>query len=248
VLARNWRNAALPVLVLILGALAIGLILAASTNVDFEPRHIAWISVDLITLIMVIVGGRVIPAFTRNALPDARVRSYAWLEWLALASTAAVVVADAGGWAMATSLIAFAAGLANGIRLLGWSSASTRRHPLLLVLHAGYGWVGVGLVFRLVDPAGDAALHALTTGAIGTLTLGMMSRVALGHTGRPLVAAPPTVVAFILVQVAAVFRLGSQPSPEILTAAAASWTLAFLLFVATYAPILVRPRADGRPG
>jgi uncharacterized protein involved in response to NO len=141
----------------------------------------------------------------------------------------------------------------------GWGSLSTAKYPILWILHVGYGWIVVGLILRglaelfgIVPP--DAGLHALTAGAIGSMTLGMMTRVALGHTGRSIIPAPAIVVAYWLLNVAAMIRVltpliltGDLYRPG-LTASGALWSLSFLLFTIVYLPILVRPRADGRPG
>jgi uncharacterized protein involved in response to NO len=97
-----------------------------------------------------------------------------------------------------------------------------------------------------------AALHALTVGAIATMLLAVMSRAGLGHTGRPLRAHPATVGAYVLISISALLRIGAVVVPafysELLTASGAIWSLAFLLFLCVYTPILILPRPDGRPG
>jgi len=133
------------------------------------------------------------------------------------------------------------------------------RHPILWILHVGYGWVAVGLILRgVAELTGiipvDAGIHALTLGAVSSMVVGMMSRVALGHTGRSISPAPLTVAAYWLVNVAALLRvLFSLASNDALRTASligsgALWSLAFLFFAIVYLPILSRPRADGRPG
>jgi uncharacterized protein involved in response to NO len=125
-------------------------------------------------------------------------------------------------------------------------------------LHLGYGWLCLGLSFRALELFGVhglrvLALHALTLGAIGGLTLGMMARVALGHTGRLLTAPRAMAWAFGAMNAATAARvLGPLLLPQryfaVLSAAGLLWVLAFTIFVATYAPVLLRPRVDGRPG
>jgi uncharacterized protein involved in response to NO len=144
--------------------------------------------------------------------------------------------------------LALAAGLALGARLSRWRGLATAREPLLFVLHAGYGWLAVGLV--LLGASGlaaffppSAALHALTVGAVGTMTLAVMTRAALGHGGQPLVAGRATVLAYILVSVAALLRLAAPLAGEaflaLTLAAGTAWSAAFLLFVVSYRGLLL---------
>jgi uncharacterized protein involved in response to NO len=128
----------------------------------------------------------------------------------------------------------------------------------LWILHAGYGWLALGLLLRALagfDSAvpGSLATHALTVGAIGSLTLGMMARVSLGHTGRALVASMPTVWAFGAITAAAFARvivplLAPGWYFTALVASAGLWTAAFVLYLVAYLPVLVTPRVDGKPG
>jgi uncharacterized protein involved in response to NO len=126
--------------------------------------------------------------------------------------------------------------------------------PIVWILHVGYGWLVVALALKAVLLLGGAAwasqwLHALTAGAFGTMALGVMTRVALGHTGRPLEAARPIVVAYVLVICGALLRVAgpalfpAQLLP-LLAAAMVVWAAAFVIFIAVYLPILIGPRAD----
>jgi uncharacterized protein involved in response to NO len=216
------------------------------------------VAIGLIVLLLVIMGGRVIPAFTRNALPAAGVRRLEPAEWPSIASVAALVplelVAAPAPWVAA---VALTAAVLNAARMAPWGTLATLRHPILWVLHAGYGWIVVGLALEGLAALGrlapSLATHALTIGALGSLTLGMMSRVALGHTARPLVPAPAIVLAYVLINLAALVRVVLPLASDDwyragVIAAGALWSLAFLLFLVVYAPILARPRLDGRPG
>ena len=148
--------------------------------------------------------------------------------------------------------------LAVVARAWTWGTRSTGRVPLLWILHAGHAWLAIGLGLRAVAAFTSAvpavlATHALTVGAIGSLTLGMMARVALGHTGRPLAASPAITGAFVLLTLAAAVRVGGPLLDVTLYratvyAAGILWTLAFAIFVVVYAPVLTGARADGRPG
>jgi uncharacterized protein involved in response to NO len=156
-----------------------------------------------------------------------------------------------------TGIFAALAAIVNGIRLSGWYTNRFWAVPLLWVLHLGYGWIVVGFVLKALAAFGFVSpqftIHAFTVGAIGVLTLGMMARVSLGHTGRPLKAAAATAVAFVLINLAALLR-GLLPVffPQMLLdfveLSGALWIGAFLIFIVVYAPILTAPRIDGRPG
>ncbi len=213
---------------------------------------------DLALITLLIVGGRVMPFFTERGLGGAKSVTRPWVEQSTFVLAPALLAADLwrpGGWAAAS--LAIALGLIQLVRLSGWYYRGVLKVPMLAVLYAGYTWLVAGLLldglagFGLLPP--PAALHALTTGALGVFTLGMMARVTLGHTGRLMEASRLTMMAFVLVNLAAVLR---APMPlvfpgayrEWLVAAGICWVLAFGLFVWVYGPMLVRPRVDGRPG
>lgn len=195
--------------------------------------------------------------FTRNATQVASIRKLPALDATTLVAMAALTAVDVArpdspaGW-----LAGVTAALAL-IRSVPWGARYTARHPLLWILHAGHAWVVIGLGLRAASDVTGAVLltsvvHALTVGAIGCTTLGMMARVALGHSGRPLVVPHPVALAFGALTAAAVLRvLGAfalSAYPVTIYASGVLWTLAFAAFTVRYAPILVRPRADGRPG
>ncbi|HIJ63131.1 MAG TPA: NnrS family protein [Rhodospirillaceae bacterium] len=238
-----------------------GLILAAMTGMAETGRNGLALALFTLVLMIGIVGGRIIPAFTQSGLQAVGV---AWqghrlpgLEPAALALLGGVAIAEAlAPGAAAGSALCLAAAVAHGLRLAGWQGWKTRRLPLLWVLHLGYLWIPLGLAavglagFGLLPLPHEAALHGLTVGAIGTMTLGVMSRAALGHGGRPLVPAAATVAAYLLVWSAAWLRLSAPlaDTHNLLWASGLAWSGGFALFVLVYAPICLRPRADGRPG
>lgn len=222
-------------------------------------RRASSLAVDLVVLVILLISARIFPTFTRNATRVESIRSLPWLD----KATAAAMVVLLGFEAFAVSARASAAlagvvGLLAAARAVHWGARHTLRQPLLWILHAGYAWLVFGLLFRALAGLGwpsfaSLATHALTVGGIGCLTLGMMARVSLGHTGRMLTASPLLAWAFAAVVLAAVARtLIPLLSParyfESLLAAGALWTTAFAIFLAVYAPILLRPRIDGRPG
>ena len=146
-----------------------------------------------------------------------------------------------------------AAGSVNLVRLLRWRGWVTWPEPLVLILHLGYGWLVLsllalgGAVLGLGLTATDA-VHVLTTGAVGAMTLGVMTRASLGHTGRPLHAGPMMVAIYVLVNLGAMVRVFGPatglPMNLMLGLAAAGWSGAYILFVVIYGPLLCRPSLD----
>jgi uncharacterized protein involved in response to NO len=241
---------------------------AANVVVHLEPlgvvgagagRHACLVAVDIVVFVILAIAGRVFPVFTRNATGVDSIGSSRRLEVLTLAAMVVLVVLDT---IIPESLAAAAAsgtvGLLAVARARHWGTARVARHPLLWILHVGYAWVPLGLLLRAASAfhpqvSSSLATHALTVGAIGSLTLGMMARVALGHTGRPLVASRPMAWAFAAMTLAAFARvLGPLLLPRAylltLILAGGFWTAAFLVYFVVYAPILWRPRVDGRAG
>jgi uncharacterized protein involved in response to NO len=217
-----------------------------------------FLGLNLVVLLIVIMGGRVIPFFTEGALPGVRIKRWSVIEWLAISSVIAFTLAEflfidpriAG-------VFAGVAAIANGIRLGGWYAHSLWRVPLLWVLHLGYSWIVVGFMLKagsvlaVIPP--QFTVHAFSLGAIGVLTLGMMARVSLGHTGRPLKVGPGMASAFAAVNLAAVTRgllpiLHPQWFSQLVTLSGGLWLIAYAIFIVVYVPILLRPRLDGKAG
>jgi len=204
-----------------------------------------------------IIGGRVIPAFTRNAmlrsgreagLPANRT----WIERAGIASAILLPVSIGLGLPDSVlALVALAAGLAQSLRLVGWRGSWTRGQPILWSLHLAFAMLALGYLALAAAWAGlvgeVGALHVTAIGAIGGMTLAMMTRAALGHTGRALVAAPSIAWAYGLVALAALLRsLGAEAAPGwadwAILISGALWLLAFTAFLVVYWPILTRPR------
>ena len=222
----------------------------------FSAERDLQVGLDVILFVITVMGGRIIPLFTANALKHARPRRLAWLEHAALGSVLAIAVADlAGAPVIAIAAIAGIAAIAHAARLVLWQPWLTATRPILWILHASYAWIVIYLGLRALLPLGalpaSLATHALTVGAIGGLTIGMMTRTARGHTGRPLRSSSLETAAYALVQLAAATRVFVPlVLPQLYVAAimvsGALWSLAFGLFVAKFWPILSRPRIDGR--
>lgn len=217
-----------------------------------------FLGLDLIILLIVIMGGRVIPFFTERALPGVSPKRWPWVEWLSIGSVIAFIVAEFFlPHSILAGVIAGLAAASNALRLSGWYTEKFWSVPLLWVLHLGYGWIVAGFCLKVLAAAGLVSpqwtIHAFTVGGIGVLTLGMMARVSLGHAGRPLEASKSMAIGFALINLAAAAR-GLAPIffPEwllhLVALSGALWILSFAIFLEVYTPILIKPRIDGRPG
>jgi uncharacterized protein involved in response to NO len=219
------------------------------------------LAVDVYAVLIALIGGRVVPAFTRSALAreggEGGVRGFSTLDKAAIALTAAVALADLALPAAVVGWLSMAAGLTVAARLRGWGGLRTLRTPLLWVLHLAYLWLAAGLIWKGVYQAaaigvpGDA-LHGITIGAVGTMTLAIMSRASLGHSGLPLEAPRLTVAAYVAISLAAAARLAATGLAGTgLTAAlllsGAAWCTAYALFLIDFAPLLLRPRRNSAP-
>lgn len=217
----------------------------------------------LIVMLIVIIGGRITPAFTRNwmtrtQIDPSSVRTRPWVEAASISAVALLaLLLLAGGPAAVTAGMAAVAGLANAIRVIGWSGWRARREPLVWILHAGYAWIPLGLLlmaasYGLPDISRTAWLHALGPGAMAVMIVGVMTRVALGHTGRALELPRGAVACYALILIAALVRLATAldwlPWRLGVTTTTVAWVGAFGVFLWIYLPILVAPRADGKPG
>ena len=216
------------------------------------------LGLDAVLFVMAVMGGRVIPMFSNNGAPGTDARRHPTVERVALGAVLALAAADALQWHGAPlAALLIVASLAHAARMALWRPWRTRRVPLVWVLHAAYLWIALHLVLRAAAEMGwigtTAATHALTAGAIGTLTLAMMTRTARGHTGRPLVAGRADVIAYCAVLAAAALRVAVPliaPAATVpaLLVSGLLWSVAFALYAWHYGPWLCRPRPDGRPG
>jgi uncharacterized protein involved in response to NO len=260
VLKANNRN--LPVVGLIsLFGIANAIDHMAAAGLLPDPA-LAWQSaVALVVLLISLIGGRIIPSFTRNWLAKQGIReglpaqptrfdiivigltALAFLAWITAPQ----------GW-LTSGLLALAA-VAQIARLARWKGWKTYADPLVLILHVGYAWVPVGLALLSAVESGaripqSAAVHAFTAGAMATMILAVMSRATLGHTGRELRASLMTQAAYVLVTLGALFRvtapLGLLEYRLGMEVAGAAWIAAFVLFLGAYGPILIGPRLDGK--
>ena len=216
------------------------------------------LGLDVVLFVMAVIAGRVVPMFTNNAIAGAAAGRRPALERLALGSLPLLLLLD--GLQVRGPLFVAVVLLAAGAHLARWSlwqPWKTLRTPLVWVLHVAYLWIPIHLALRACAELGhvpvSAATHALTVGAIGGLVIGMMTRIARGHTARPLVAGRAEIACYALVLLAAPVRVFVPlvaPAATIgaLLLSAALWSAGFGLYAVAYWPVLTRPRLDGRPG
>lgn len=259
--ARNWRN--LPVLVPIAVFIVADLLMHLEVAGVAIRSGLGWrLGLVAALQLMSIVGGRIIPSFTRNWLTQRgqlRLPSpHGPVDTIAIGVLHAALLL----WAIvpalhAAGLMLILAAALNVWRLSRWVGGATLREPLLFILHVGYAWVAVGVALLGFSVVGAAipiasALHALTVGAIGTMLLAVMTRVSLGHTGRILSASRPTVAIYFLVNAAALLRVAASWSATAVTTfivvSGLCWIAAFGLFEVRYGPVLLAPRITPNSG
>ncbi|MBE7417605.1 MAG: NnrS family protein [Ideonella sp.] len=256
--ARSWRNLPLAAIVLLLTLANASFHLAVIGTIDVAPLRPLFAALALIVMIECVIAGRVIPAFTVNATPGLRLRLRRPLEAATLAlsalALAAWVFVPPGPLGAATFA---AAALAQLLRQLQWRPWVTRGRPILWILHAAYVWIPIGFALlataQLALLAESAGVHALAVGATSALIIGMVTRTARGHTGRPLQVSRLEVLAYVLVLTAAAVRVGVPlVAPQHLAAsligAAVAWSTAFGIYIFVFAPWLVSTRLDGKDG
>lgn len=216
------------------------------------------LALDIVLFMIAVMAGRVLPMFSNNGVPGMSARRDERVERVAMGAVLLLLVCDGLGLDGPVLVAALTlALLAHAARWWLWQPWKTLGNPLVWVLHAAYAWLLLHLALRAAAALGllppGPATHALTVGLIGLMTLGMITRTALGHTGRPLRAGPVELAAYLAMLGAGLVRVFV---PLLLPAAlmtavwlsAALWSLAFALYLWRYAPILLRPRADGLPG
>ena len=256
--AKSRRNYFVPLLLLALAGC--NALVHAGVNgwAEVSPQTGLHLAVALVTVLETVIAGRIVPSFTANALRTVPWR-HAGVDRAAVALTAAALLAWAIDMPAATTgAFAVLAALLQGLRIWGWRPLATLGTPLLWILHVSHAWIVVALMFLALAGAGiveaTPVLHLLTVGATGGLIIGMITRTALGHTGRLLKAGSIEATCYWLLQLALILRilpmLGLPASAYrgFLMASSTAWMLCFFLYLWKYAPILIQPRVDGRPG
>ena len=240
--------------------------LYAMANLLFHARHLHGTTTDLaermalavLMILLTLIGGRIAPGFTEDFFEEAglpqKPAPFSYFDGMSV-----VLVASAGlSWtiapeAMLTGWLLVVGGVMNVSRLARWYGWLAWREPLVLVLHVGYGWLAMSLLalggaILEIGLHREEALHVLTTGAVGVMTLAVMTRASLGHTGRTKHAGPLTVIIYLLANLGALLRVFGPlihlPGNLLLGLAAICWSGAYLLFAAGYGPFLFGPSTD----
>ena len=252
--ARNRRNYPIIAPIVVLGAA--NLLMDLSLEGFGALSTYGWrLALTAILILVSVIGGRIVPVFTRNWLVNRRKDGLPSPTGVIDRASLGVLHAALMVWVFVPSgaatgfVLLVGAGL-NLWRLLRWRGIATRAEPLLLILHIGYGWLVLGVAalgvanLETAFPL-SAAIHALTAGAIGTMILAVMTRVTRGHTGRELTADIATSIIYGLVILAAAVRVAAALDGDaraLLLGSAALWIGAFGLFVVRYGPLALRPR------
>ena len=251
---RNLRNLPICLLVTAFAAANIGFHLLAREG---DAAGVLRGGVAVAALLIALVGGRVVPSFTRNWMAkrgEAKLpQPFGGFDKLCLLVTGAGLLL----WVLQplgqpTGLLMLAAGLLQAVRLMRWRGWRSRAEPLVLILHLGFAWLPLGLcllglaALRPETVSQSSGLHALTAGAVGVMTLAIMTRATLGHTGRLLTAGPATRVIYALVLIGAVLRVAAPWLPldqmTLVLVSGLLWSGGFLGFVLVYGPMLARRR------
>lgn len=260
--AGNRRNYFVPVLLLLFWLLNAAFYAsaagwpAAAARIP-SPLTPVLAALLLVLLLITVIGGRVIPMFTQNAT-GAAVPRHVWLDRAAVVALVGVIasVACAAPPPLLATLC-FAAAALHWLRLWLWRPGLTWHKPILWILHVSYAWIPVGIALLGLSALGrfpvPLAWHALAIGAMGGMIVGMTTRTARGHTGRPLRVGTLEIAAYALVHAAGLARVflpAALPAHTALWtgAAACLWTAAFICYLTVHTPVLWRARIDGKPG
>lgn len=256
--ARQYRNMFFIGLLLLL---ALGNALIHAQMLGLQANTAAagvQLAVATIIILILIIAGRVFPFFTERGIPGTLIIKNPLLDNVSVASAVIVFALQLFGISgTVLALAALIAAVVNTARLFGWYVKRVIYVPLLWVLYTGYSWIILGFMLSALSAyslvASSLALHAFTLGGIGVLTLGMMARVSLGHTGRAMKASNAIAIAFALINIAALFRVLLPIAipgwyENLIYVSTLFWLAAFSLFVFVYAPILAGARIDGQEG
>ena len=256
--AKQWSNFIFIPLLLLMATANAAVHLSALSIIDISIVSGSRAMLYLVILLIVIMGGRVIPFFTERGVQGVTTKKWQWIEWGAGFSVILVMLADVVlENTILTAYFAIFAGIVHGLRLAGWYSNKIWQAPLVWILQLAYGWIVLGFIIKsavLFNPAASMfAYHAFTVGGIGIMTLGMMARVSLGHTGRNMQINHWMVISFVLINIAAVVRvIVPMLLPEfylpLINVAGGLWVGAFILFLVVYTPMWFYSRVDGREG
>lgn len=252
VVSRNQRNAAVPLLLAGLGALDAMYLSAALDGGDYAVlMQRLQAALVLMALVALLVGRRVIPFFAMRATPGLTIPMHTHSGWVQLGASAFAVVALLAGWGWLTALACLVAGALALIQIVSWKPLAVRSNALLWILYVGYATLGLGLLLAAAHAANldvprVLSVHVIAMGGFSVLIIGMVTRTALGHLGRPLATDKTIRASYWLILTAVVLRLAAvapmAASPWLLRAAALAWIGGLGLYLWQFVPMLIRPR------
>ena len=256
--AGNTRNLKIGAVLALLGVANLVFHLAASGAIAIDPVRALYGALALIIVLETIMGGRVIPSFTMNVTPGLKLPSATRRDAVAIVLTALGLACwTFNGPRLLCAVLLAGAAVLHAVRWLSWAPWVTLTRPILWILHLSYAWIPIGLALLGAAQMGwlapSTGVHALAVGATGGLIIGMLTRTARGHTGRPLTVSPVETLAYVMVLVAALVRVAvpiawpSLYAPALL-AAGVLWVAAFTIYLARYTPWLATGRLDGKDG
>lgn len=259
-LARLWKNFTLLGMLILMGGLNVWFYAIAILDLPTNPLWPVEFALLVILQLLIVMGGRVIPIFTQNGVRGIAV----WKPQFFVVLTPVASLLGTVGWLGLPPRLAFLgciiAGAVNLARWIGWKPWQCLGQPMVWVLHLGYLWIPVTFIAMGFESLGMAPrslpIHALAIGAMGLIIAGMITRTAMGHTGRQILATWIETTVFGFIALSAILRtLAAIPAwqnpsttPLLLLASGLVWAFAFLLYLGRYTPWLFRPRLDGRPG
>lgn len=259
-LAKLWKNFLILGLVVFMGGLNGWFYAIVLGDASSSPLYPVELALLIVMQLLVIMGGRVIPMFTQNGVPGIQLWKPAPLVMLTPLATALGIVA----WLLFPSpfaaLFCLCAALVNLLRWLGWKPWATLKQPMVWVLQLGYAWIPLTFLFMGMESAGMVArtlpIHTLAVGSMGLIIAGMITRTAMGHTGRMIHPSNMDKLFFVLLAIAGLGRAiaatpllqGGLFSQPLLLLSGLCWAAGFIVYLIQYTPWLFRPRIDGRPG
>ncbi|WP_413663190.1 NnrS family protein [Microbulbifer sp. CNSA002] len=247
---KQWRNMFVLPAMLMFAALS-----ASHWLLPGAQSRIALLALLLVTAIILIIGGRVIPFFTARRFHLSPRDKIPAVEWGTHIAAVGLLLSVAVGLPqMVWAFFAVSLGILQVVRVVRWHPTKIWAEPMVWSLHVSYWLVILGcflaaLAWSQIAPSWQSpALHAFAVGGIGGLILSMTSRVSLGHTGRILKAPRLMPLAFMALALSALARVFWAPAPSGLLAAIIAWVVGYTLFLLYYTPVLFQPRVDGHPG
>lgn len=256
--AKMYRNLFLPMILMLLGLLNLSFYLTVLGYINLDGNYIIFAALYLIVTIEIMIGNRVIPSFTANAIPGiAQYKNQSLTRAAIISSVITFILLIVGSIGIFNALFCFITAIFHLVLLWGWRPLLTKGKPILWILHVSYLWIPMGFIFMGLAQLGlmtiYPALHIFGIGATGGLIIAMITRTALGHTGRLLVAGPGEISCYFGIQATLIIWLLANSKHNawfypLMVVAGFCWIGVFLIYLVKYFPILTKPRADGKPG